>query len=72
MADIPPVEPRFERCYCIGITRCQALAAIVEFGCTTVDELRARTGACGGCGSCRPELQQLLHEVKTDEIETPP
>jgi NAD(P)H-nitrite reductase large subunit len=72
MADVVPGEPRFERCYCIGITRCQALAAIAEFGCTTVDELRARTGACGGCGSCRPELQQLLREVESGRAETPP
>ncbi len=34
----------------------QAIAA----GCDTVPELCATTGAGTGCGSCRPEVQQLL------------
>jgi nitrite reductase (NADH) large subunit len=72
MAEVVPIVPRFERCYCLGITRDQALAAIAEFGCTSIEELRARTGACAGCGSCRPELQQLLHDVAADRAETPP
>ncbi|WP_375378268.1 (2Fe-2S)-binding protein [Hymenobacter cellulosilyticus] len=29
-------------------------------GCTTLQELCATTGAGTGCGSCRPEVQQLL------------
>lgn len=66
MADITPVDARFERCYCIGVTRSQAIAAIKAHDCTSVDELRAVTGACGGCGSCRPELKQLIHEVRAE------
>ena len=68
MADITPIDSRFERCYCIGVTRSQAIAAIIAHGCTTVDDLRAVTGACGGCGSCRPELKQLIQEVRDGQV----
>lgn len=63
MTDIITNPDRFVRCYCTGVTRAQAIAAITSHHCTTVEELRAITGACGGCGSCRPELMQLIREM---------
>ena len=64
MAEVVPRELTFVRCYCTGVTRERALAAIRQHGCRTVDELRELTGACGGCGSCRPELVALLASVE--------
>ena len=58
MSDVPHADA-FVECHCTGVSRAQVLQAIAA-GCTTVDELRRRTGACSGCGSCRPELRALL------------
>ena len=62
MADVIREEPRFDRCYCLNVNREQVLTAI-RAGCRSVDEIRAATGACGGCGSCRPEVAALLRET---------
>ena len=35
----------------------------IETGCNTLPELCAATGAGTGCGSCRPEVKQLLEEA---------
>lgn len=58
MSDAPPPDG-FDECHCTGVGRALVLKAIAE-GCTTVEEIRRRTGACSGCGSCRPELTALL------------
>ncbi len=52
----------FERCYCTHVTRAQVLAAIAARGCRSVEDLQRTTGACTGCRTCRPELEQLLAE----------
>lgn len=57
MSDASPDEA--VECHCTGVRRAELLQAIAA-GCTTVDELRRRTGAGSGCGSCRPELRALL------------
>jgi len=54
-------EPAFERCYCTNADRAAVLAAIAA-GDRTVNALRARLGVCGGCGTCRPEVEALLRE----------
>jgi nitrite reductase (NADH) large subunit len=74
MAEITRHEPAFERCYCTGIDRTTVLRVARERGLFTVDELRSAIGVCGGCGSCRPELRQLLRtEFGTAGTEpTPP
>jgi NAD(P)H-nitrite reductase large subunit len=54
--------PRFERCYCTGVVRSEAVAALRANRCRTVDELRRACGACFGCQTCRPELEQLIKE----------
>jgi NAD(P)H-nitrite reductase large subunit len=32
----------------------------IEQGARTVDELRERTRASSGCGTCRPDLEAML------------
>jgi nitrite reductase (NADH) large subunit len=46
-------------CNCTGITRGQLDTAIAG-GCRTVGELSACTGASTVCGSCKPQLAELL------------
>jgi len=58
----------FQQCHCTLVTRTQVLAAIAG-GCRSVDDLRRNTGACGGCGSCRPELEDLLRQVACSSSE---
>ena len=55
---LPPAAP-FERCWCTNVGRAEVDAAIAA-GCRTVEDIRRATGACGGCRSCRPELEALL------------
>lgn len=69
MSDQRPPDP-FVECHCTGVQRAQVLAAVAA-GCRTVEDIRRRTGACGGCGSCRPELQALLEAAKV-KPEPPP
>lgn len=47
-------------CACRGIGRNAVLRAIAEAGCASVDALGATLGAGTTCGSCRPELAELL------------
>jgi nitrite reductase (NADH) large subunit len=52
----------FSECHCTGVTRSQVLAAVAA-GCRTVNELRSCIGVCGGCGTCRPDLEALLRNI---------
>lgn len=38
------------------------LQKLVEGGCTTLNELCKASGAGLGCGSCKPEIQQIIRE----------
>jgi NAD(P)H-nitrite reductase large subunit len=44
------------------MVRSEVVAALRAEKCRTVDELRRASGACFGCQSCRPELEQLIKE----------
>ena len=46
-------------CACMNVGRNTLLAAMAQ-GAASVDALGAQTGAGTSCGSCRPELQNLL------------
>ncbi len=59
-AIIPPGS--FERCWCTGVTRAQVLRACAA-GAGSVEAISRATGACTGCRTCRPELEQLLREL---------
>jgi NAD(P)H-nitrite reductase large subunit len=68
VSEDPPADG-FVECHCTGVSRATVIAAIAA-GCRTVEEIRRRTGACSGCGSCRPELTALLRAER--ERPTPP
>lgn len=52
------------RCWCVGTTRDDVLRAW-RSGARSVEEVISRTGACSRCGTCRPELEALLAELRT-------
>lgn len=46
-------------CSCMGVS-CGMLRQAMAEGHTTFEQLRERTGACQGCGSCRPLVATLI------------
>ena len=63
-------EPNpFERdgrliCYCFHVREGMIRRYIRERHLKTVDEVRAWTRACGGCRSCRPDLDVILQQER--------
>ncbi len=53
-------------CGCKGVTKKVIVDAITEQGLTTVDEIKACTGATGSCGGCKPVVEQILSFVLGD------
>jgi NifU-like protein involved in Fe-S cluster formation/bacterioferritin-associated ferredoxin len=51
-------------CWCFRVTGGEIRAAIRDGGLTTVDQVRAKTKANCGCGTCRPEVESLLAEPR--------
>ncbi|MCI3919971.1 nitrite reductase large subunit NirB [Paenibacillus sp. TRM 82003] len=47
-------------CGCMGVTKGRILGAIREEGHTTVDGIKACTGATRSCGGCKPMVEQIL------------
>jgi nitrite reductase (NADH) large subunit len=60
VAEIPDSETV---CGCMGVTKGQIIAAIHENGINTMAQLKERTRASTGCGSCGATCQQLLKAV---------
>jgi len=58
-ADAGPVV-----CSCFGVGRGAILAAIREKGLETPGEITGALRAGGNCGSCVPELRQLIAEIR--------
>ncbi|KAB8065052.1 nitrate reductase [Janthinobacterium violaceinigrum] len=52
-------------CSCFGVGRNTICAAIREQGLTTAAQVTACVKAGGNCGSCVPEIRQLLLEVRS-------
>jgi assimilatory nitrate reductase catalytic subunit len=52
-------------CACFGVGRNTICAAIREQGLTTTAQVTACVKAGGNCGSCVPEIRQLLLEVRS-------
>lgn len=62
-ADVGPTV-----CSCFGVGRNTICSAIRENGLTSVAEVTACVKAGGNCGSCVPELKQLLAETLVAEV----
>lgn len=57
-------------CGCNGVTKKAIVDAIAVDGLTTVDEIKACTGATRSCGGCKPMVEQILQYVLGDGFET--
>lgn len=64
-ADLPSPGPVLCACFGIGINT--ILDAIETKGLMTVESIGDALGAGTNCGSCRPEIGDLLQSVKTSE-----
>lgn len=53
-------------CGCNGVTKKAIVDAITEKGLSTVDEIKAVTGATRSCGGCKPVVEQILQFVLGD------
>ncbi|GIO01101.1 nitrite reductase [NAD(P)H] [Brevibacillus halotolerans] len=56
-------------CGCNGVTKGSIVTAIKEQGCSTVDEIKACTGAARSCGGCKPMVEQVLQYVLGDQFD---
>jgi assimilatory nitrate reductase catalytic subunit len=54
-------------CSCFGVGR-NPIAAAIRAGCKTPEALGARLKCGTNCGSCIPELRQLIAAVKTEHL----
>jgi len=53
-------------CICYQVTEEEIEHAVRSQGLKTVDEVTAATKACGGCGSCRDDIEEIIKRC-TDE-----
>jgi NifU-like protein len=59
----PPTWPDHHPvCWCFHRSAGELRKAIAAKGLRTVAQVREATGATGGCGSCRPDVERLLRE----------
>ncbi|MFD0716945.1 nitrite reductase large subunit NirB [Paenibacillus sp. GCM10027626] len=57
-------------CGCNGVTKKAIMDAIADKGITTVEEIKACTGATRSCGGCKPIVEQILQYVLGDGFKT--
>lgn len=55
----PEGAPRLA-CRCIGVSSPRVARAVRAAGLTTLGEVQRATGAGTGCGTCHPELEEIL------------
>jgi ferredoxin-nitrate reductase len=55
-------------CSCAGVTREQIDAAVGANGLERVSDVARMTGACTGCGSCRPQIERILAEHAPESL----
>jgi nitrite reductase [NAD(P)H] large subunit len=59
-ATVAALPDSAEICGCNGVCKGEITAAIIANGLTTLDGVRAHTKASASCGSCTPQVEQLL------------
>ncbi|UVI32795.1 nitrite reductase large subunit NirB [Paenibacillus spongiae] len=57
-------------CGCNGVTKRAIVDAIADKGISTVEEIKACTGATRSCGGCKPVVEQILQYVLGDGFMT--
>jgi NAD(P)H-nitrite reductase large subunit len=59
------MEKDIEICSCLNIMKSEIVAAIKEKGLKTVEEVQEVTEAGTVCGSCIPDIEDILNEINT-------
>ncbi|MEW6202918.1 MAG: iron-sulfur cluster assembly scaffold protein [bacterium] len=57
-------------CECLTVTRGEIEDAVMD-GADTFEELQARTKVATGCGNCRENVEELLHELLNKKEKIP-
>jgi NifU-like protein len=55
-------------CRCMGMSNTRVLALIRERGLDDVEAVARVLGAGGGCGSCRPDIEEMLADVRGEPV----
>jgi NifU-like protein len=63
----PEENPRLV-CRCLGVSSVRILAAVAEGGLRTVSEVTKAVRAGGGCGTCHPEIEEILADVAGEPV----
>lgn len=66
-AAVPGGPPRLV-CRCIGVSSLRIVAAIQERGLASLSELREHLRAGSGCGTCHPEIEEILADLRGDSV----
>ncbi len=73
-ADAPSVADMaddFQVCDCNGVCKRDIVSCVQDNGLTTLGEVRAHTKASASCGSCTPQVEQVLQHVLGDDYAAP-
>lgn len=62
----PARDPKTLCCHCLGVTYGRVEQTIRTHRCRKVEEVTRLCRAGGGCRSCHPDIQDLLHEIWRD------
>ncbi len=65
---LPEVEKGKMVCECFGVTDEKIKRVIMENNIQTVEDVTNFTKAGGGCGSCIPEIEKILKEVRGEKV----
>ncbi|MBP6662378.1 MAG: (2Fe-2S)-binding protein [Paludibacter sp.] len=57
------MEEDIEICNCLGIMKSEIVKAIKDKGLHTVEEVQDETNAGTVCGSCIPDIEDILNEI---------
>lgn len=57
------MEEDVEICNCLGIMKSEIVNAIKDKGLKTVEQVQDETNAGTVCGSCIPDIEDILKEI---------
>ena len=57
------MEEDIEICNCLGIMKSEIVKAVKDKGLHTVEEVQDETNAGTVCGSCIPDIEDILNEI---------
>jgi NAD(P)H-nitrite reductase large subunit len=57
------MEEDVEICNCLGIMKSEIVKAIKDKGLKTVEQVQDETNAGTVCGSCIPDIEDILNEI---------